>query len=146
MLFRSGSLIAEYARSNQFADILGQTSGSAYRIEANGELFPGVDARAYYRSTDSGFANNATVSFVPGQTRYGAQVTAKVGPQTDVKIQVDRETNRGVAPQPLVTTFDLLTPRENAIPGSQLDNDLTTISVGVQQKIGSANLDRKSVV
>jgi hypothetical protein len=30
-----GSLIAEYARSNQFADILGQTSGSAYRIEVN---------------------------------------------------------------------------------------------------------------
>ncbi len=136
-----GSLILEYARSNQFADILGQTSGSAYRIEANGQLFPGVDARAYYRSTDTGFANNATVSFTPGQTRYGAQVTAKVGPQTDVKVQVDRETNRGVAPQPLVTTFDLLTPRENAIPGTQLDNDLTTVSVGVQQKIGSANLN-----
>ena len=136
-----GSLIAEYARSNQFADILGPTSGSAYRIEASGELFPGMDARAYYRSTDTGFANNATVSFVPGQTRYGAQVSAKVGPTTDVKVQVDRETNRGIAPQPLTTTFDLLTPRENAIPGTQLDNDLTTISAGIQQKIGSANLN-----
>jgi hypothetical protein len=136
-----GSLIAEYARSNQFADILGQTSGSAYRIEANGQLFPGMDAKAYYRSTATGFANNATVSFVPGQTRYGAEVTAKVGPQTDVRVQVDRETNRGIAPQPLTTTFDLLTPRENAIPGTQLDNDLTTISAGIQQKIGSANLN-----
>jgi hypothetical protein len=135
-----GSLIAEYARSNQFADILGQTSGSAYRIEAQGQLSPGIDARAYYRSTDTGFANNATVSFVPGQTRYGAQVSAKVGPQTDVRVQVDHETNRGIAPQLLTTTFDLLTPVENAIPGTPLDNDLTTISAGVQQKIGAANL------
>jgi hypothetical protein len=136
-----GTLIAEYARSNQFADILGQTSGSAFRIEAQGELAQNISGRAYYRSTDTGFANNATVSFTPGQTRYGAEVTTKVGPQTDVKVQVDRETNRGIAPQPLVTTFDLLTPRENPIPGSPLDNDLTTITAGVQQKIGSANLN-----
>ncbi len=135
-----GSIIAEYARSNQFADILGQTSGSAFRVEANGEIANGITGRAYYRSTDPGFANNATVSFTPGQTRYGAQVTAKVGEQTNVNVKYDRETNRGTAPQILQTTFDLLNPRQEALPGTRLDNDLTTISAGVQQKIGSANL------
>lgn len=139
-LGEKGALIAEYARSNQFADILGQTSGSAFRVEANGEFSPGILGRAYYRSTDAGFANNATVSFTPGQTRYGAQVTAKVSAQTNLKVQYDRETNRGRAPQPLQTTFDLLTPRENPLPGAILDNDLTTISAGIQQKLGSADL------
>jgi hypothetical protein len=139
-LGNKGSIIAEYARSNQFSDILGQTSGSAFRVEANGEIANGITGRAYYRSTDPGFANNATVSFTPGQTRYGAQVTAKVGEQTNVNVKYDRETNRGTSPQPLQTTFDLLNPRVEALPGTRLDNDLTTISAGVQQKIGSANL------
>ncbi len=135
-----GSIVAEYARSNQFADILGQTSGSAFRVEANGEIAKNVTGRAYYRSTDPGFANNATVSFTPGQTRYGAQVTAKVSEQTNVNVKYDRETNRGTAPQPLQTTFDLLNPRQEPLPGTRLDNDLTTISAGVQQKIGNGSL------
>jgi hypothetical protein len=135
-----GSIVAEYARSNQFTDILGQTSGSAFRVEANGEIAKNVTGRAYYRSTDPGFANNATVSFTPGQTRYGAQVTAKVSEQTNVNVKYDRESNRGTAPQPLITTFDLLNPRQEPLPGTRLDNDLTTISAGVQQKIGDANL------
>ncbi len=139
-LGNKGSVIAEYARSNQFTDILGQTSGGAFRVEANGEIANGIAGRAYYRSTDPGFANNATVSFTPGQTRYGAQVTAKVGEQTNVNVKYDRESNRGTAPQPLQTTFDLLNPRQEALPGTRLDNDLTTISAGVQQRIGSANL------
>ena len=139
-LGNNGSLIAEYARSNQFTDILGQSSGSAFRIEANGEIAKNVTGRAYYRSTDPGFANNATVSFTPGQTRYGAQVTAKVGDRTNVNVKFDRETNRGTAPQPLQTTFDLLNPRTEPLPGTRLDNDLTTISAGVQQRIGSGNL------
>jgi hypothetical protein len=139
-LGNKGSIVAEYARSNQFTDIVGQASGSAFRVEANGEIANNITGRAYYRSTDPGFANNATVSFTPGQTRYGAQVTAKVGEQTNVNVKYDRETNRGTAPQPLQTTFDLLSPRQDALPGTRLDNDLTTISAGIQQKIGSANL------
>ncbi len=139
-LGNNGTLVAEYARSNQFTDIIGQSSGSAFRVEANGEIAKNINGRAYYRSTDPGFANNATVSFTPGQTRYGAQVTAKIGDQTNVKVQYDHETNRGTAPQPLQTTFDLLTPRENPLPGTRLDNDLTTISAGIQQKLGSADL------
>jgi hypothetical protein len=139
-LFSLGSnarLIAEYARSNHFSDLLGQTEGSAYRVELEGQLSNGFQGRAYYRQADSGFANNATVSFTPGQTRYGAQVTAAVSPTTNLRVQYDREENRGIAPQPLLTLEELLTPRTEAIPGSFVDNSLTTISAGVQQKLGS---------
>ncbi|MBE9030089.1 TonB-dependent receptor [filamentous cyanobacterium LEGE 11480] len=139
-LGKNGSLIAEYARSKNVADLQGEASGSAYRVEAEGTLFKGVEARAFYRSTDAGFANNATVSFVPGQTRYGAQVNAKLGDTTNAKVQFDRENNFGVAPQILVNPVDLFTPREQALPGSQLDNRLTTITAGITQKIGASDL------
>jgi Invasin, domain 3 len=135
-----GSLIAEYARANNSSDSLGLVSGSAYRLEAQGELMKGVQARAYYRSADSGFANNATISFVPGQTRYGAQVSAKIGNTTSLRAQYDRERNFGIAAQPIVNTFDLFTPREAPTPGSKVDNAITTLSVGVQQKLGKADL------
>lgn len=135
-----GSLIAEYAHSKNTSNELGQVSGNAYRIEAQGELAKGIQGRAYYRSADSGFANNATVSFVPGQTRYGAQVTAKVSETTNLKVQYDRETNKGIAAQPLITEFDLFTPREAPVPGSRVDNSLTSITAGIQQRFGSADL------
>lgn len=63
-----GKLIAEYARSSNSSDLSGKVSGSAYWIEAEGEILPGFRGRTYYRSTDAGFANDATTSFVPGQT------------------------------------------------------------------------------
>lgn len=134
------SIIAEYARSNNDSEILGFVSGSAYRVEAQGELFPGVQARAFYRSAETGFANNATVSFVPGQTRYGAQVIAKVSPTTNVRVQYDHEDNRGIAPEPLTNFPDLYTPRPEPLPGSQVDNSLTTIAAGVEQQIGKATV------
>ncbi len=135
-----GFLIAEYAHSTNNSDVMGRVSGSAYRIEAESEIAKGVQGRAFYRSADAGFANDATISFVPGQTRYGANVTAKVSPTTNVRVQYDREKNFGIAPQPLYTLEDLLTPRVTAIPGSQVDNSLTTISAGVQQRLGKADL------
>ncbi|MBW4575195.1 MAG: hypothetical protein KME08_07915 [Aphanothece sp. CMT-3BRIN-NPC111] len=135
------NLIAEYAHSSNDSEVLGLMKGSAYRIEAQGEILPGIQGRAYYRSADTGFANNATVSFVPGQTRYGAQVIGKVSPTTNVRVQYDHEDNKGIAPQPLNTLEDLLTPRSDAIPGSKVDNSLTTISVGLQQQIGKATVD-----
>ncbi len=137
----SGKLIAEYARSRNSSDISGQVSGSAYRLEAQGEIFKGLLGRAYYRSTDAGFANDATVSFVPGQSRYGAQLTGQISPTTSLRFQYDHEDNFGVAPQPLDTFEDLFAPRTQAIPGSKVDNSLTTISAGVQQRFGKATVD-----
>ena len=135
-----GSLIAEYAHSTNQSDVVGKVSGSAYRIEAVGEIAKGVQARAFYRSADAGFANDATISFVPGQTRYGANITAKISDSTNLRFQYDHEKNFGVAPQPLNTLEDLLNPGFSAIPGSRVDNSLSTITAGVQQRIGKADL------
>lgn len=137
---KNAHVIAEYAHSQNDSEVMGQVGGSAYRIEAEGEIAKGILGRAYYRSTDSGFANNATISFVPGQTRYGAQVTGKVGSNTNLRFQYDHEKNDGIAPQPLNNFTDLFTPRVEAVPGSRVDNSLTTITAGVQQRIGKADL------
>jgi hypothetical protein len=136
-----GKLVAEYAHSTNYSNVMGLVSGSAYRIEAEGEITKGIDARAYYRSTDTGFANDATISFVPGQTRYGAQVTGQLSSTTNVRAQYDHEDDFGIAPQPLDTFEQLFSPGSVATPGSKVDNSLTTISAGIGQRIGKANLD-----
>ncbi|MEP0871888.1 TonB-dependent receptor [Trichocoleus desertorum AS-A10] len=135
-----GQLIAEYAHSKHDSEVMGKVSGSAYRLEAQGEIAKGIQGRAYYRAADPGFANDATISFVPGQTRYGAQVTGKLSDTTNLRAQYDHEDNYGVAPRSLDTLEDLFAPRSTAIPGSQVDNSLTTISAGIQQKIGKSDL------
>ncbi|MHC5933444.1 TonB-dependent receptor [Nostoc sp.] len=140
-LGEKGKLIAEYAHSTNDSDVVGKVSGDAYRLEAEGEITNRIQGRAYYRFADTGFANNATISFVPGQTRYGAQVTAKVTSTTNVRAQYDHEDNFGIAPQPLDTFEELFAPRSEAIPGSQVNNSLTTISAGIQQRLGKATLD-----
>lgn len=130
----------EYARSNSVSNFLGATTGSAYRAELEAEIARGIQARAYYRSAETGFANNATVSFTPGQTRYGTQVTAAISQNTSLRFQYDHEDNKGIAPQPLLTLEELITPRQEAVPGSAVDNSLTTISAGVQQRFGASEL------
>ncbi|WP_313954454.1 TonB-dependent receptor [Anabaena subtropica] len=136
-----GNLTAEYAHSRNHSDIMGRVRGEAYRLEAQGEIFQGLQGRAYYRYADTGFANNATISFVPGQTRYGAQLTGRLSQNTNIRAQYDHEDNFGIAPQPLDTFEELFSPRSEAIPGSQVDNSLTTISAGIQQRIGKATID-----
>ncbi|WP_414577177.1 TonB-dependent receptor [Anabaena sp. CCY 9402-a] len=136
-----GKLTAEYAHSTNDSDIIGQVSGEAYRLEAQGEIFTGLQGRAYYRHADTGFANNATISFVPGQTRYGGQLTGRVSQTTNIRVQYDHEDNFGIAPQPLDTFEELFSPRSEAIPGSKVDNSLTTISAGIQQRLGKAIVD-----
>jgi hypothetical protein len=136
-----GKLIAEYAHSSNDSDVLGKVRGDAYRLEAEGQIANGIQGRAYYRFADTGFANNATISFVPGQTRYGAQVTAKLTRTTTARVQYDHEDNFGIAPQPLDTFEELFAPRNDAIPGSQVNNSLTTITAGIQQRFGSAIFD-----
>ncbi|MCX7593895.1 MAG: TonB-dependent receptor, partial [Fischerella sp.] len=137
----TGKLFAEYAHSTNRSDISGQVSGSAYRVEAQGEIWKGLQARAYYRSTDAGFANDATLSFVPGQTRYGAQLTGQISSTTSLRFQYDHEDNFGTAPQLLDTFEELFAPRTEAIPGSKVDNSLTTITAGIQQRFGKATVD-----
>jgi hypothetical protein len=134
-------IIAEYAHSSNNTDTLSTPiSGSAYRIVAEGEIIKGLFGRAFYRSTDAGFSNNATISFVPGQTRYGAELRAAISKNTSLNIRVDHEDNRGVAPRVLTTLDDLLNPGFAPTPGEKVDNSLTTITAGVDQKIGKATL------
>jgi hypothetical protein len=135
------NLIAEYAHSRNDSDIMGSVSGSAYRFEVNSEIAKGIQGRAFYRQAETGFANDATISFVPGQTRYGAQISAALSQSTRLKLQYDHENNEGIAPRQLNTLEDLLTPRTQALPGAKVDNSLTTITAGIQQQIGKANVD-----
>lgn len=136
----NNTLILEYAHSSHENTEFGDISGSAYRIEAVTELWEGVKSRAYLESADTGFNNNATGSFVPGQTRYGGEINGKISSTTNLRLRYERQENEGTAPRPLLEFGDLLAPRTDPVPGSKVDNTLTTISAGVQQRIGSANL------
>ncbi|MTJ09228.1 MULTISPECIES: TonB-dependent receptor [unclassified Anabaena] len=136
-----GKFIAEYAHSRNNSDVAGNVNGQAYRAELQGELFRGVQGRAYYRTADPGFANNATISFVPGQTRYGAQITGKLTNTTNLRLNYDHEDNFGVAPQPRLPEIDRFLPLNDPIPGSRVDNSLTTIMAGIQQRLGKANIN-----
>jgi Invasin, domain 3 len=135
-----GQLIAEYAHSSNDSIFSGNVDGSAYRLEARGTLFGNVEGNAYYRSTDTGFSNNATSSFVAGQTRYGAEITAPISNETRFRVSYDHEDNFGIAPRPLDDLSDLLDRGQEATPGSRVDNSLTTITAGVEQQIGDATL------
>ena len=135
-----GQLIGEYAHSFNNSLFLGGITGSAYRFEANGRIIPDLDARAYYRSVEENFSNNSTVSFTPGQTRYGGALAYQLGSTTSFRVGYDHEVNFGVAPALRPTLFDLFNPGFEAPPGSRVDNSLTTISAGFLQKIGPATL------
>ncbi|HEY9858789.1 MAG TPA: hypothetical protein V6D16_04725 [Candidatus Obscuribacterales bacterium] len=134
------SLVGEFAQSSFDSLFRGNVTGSAYRLELSAKLSPGILGQAYYRSVDEGFNNNATFSFTPGQTRYGGAIAANVTPTTKLNLQYDRETNYGIAPLLRTTLPDLFNPAPEPIPGSAVDNTLRTISAGVQQKIGTADL------
>lgn len=135
-----GSLVAEYARSENGSEVLGTVGGTAYRVEAEGRFSNAVQARAYWRSVGTGFANDATVSFVPGQTRLGAQVSAAVGPTTHLRAQIDHETDKGIAPLPATDLAGQLDPGNVPALGVAVDNSLSTVSAGVEQRVGRADL------
>jgi hypothetical protein len=98
-LGETGQLSAEIARSS--LELSGQTtSGSAYRLEANGTLLDQIlDGSFYFRSASSGFNNTATTSFRPGQTRWGGALNANLSEQTQLNFSFDQEINVGTAPQ-----------------------------------------------
>jgi hypothetical protein len=145
-LGKKASIIAEYAHSMNMSQTVGESvSGSAYRVVAQGELFKGVNGQAFYRSAEAGFSNNATLSFVPGQTRYGVSLTGQVFSKTRLNAQFDHEDNLGVAPQILSDLDQLLYPGSRPKPGARQDNSLTTISVGIDQRIGTATVGLKYI-
>ncbi|MBW4534606.1 MAG: Ig-like domain-containing protein [Pleurocapsa minor HA4230-MV1] len=134
-----GKIIAEYANSEN-QTIFADANGSAYRLEGEVKFTNNILGRAYYREADEGFANNATLSFVPGQKRYGGELTAKVAETTNLRFLYERQENNGVAPRPLDELEDFLNPGFDPVPGSRVDNSVSTITAGVEQKIGKADL------
>lgn len=139
-LGKNGQFIGEYAHSFNNSPFLGGITGSAYRFEVNSNLGSNLNARAYYRSVEENFSNNATTSFTPGQTRYGAAATARLGNSTRFVVGYDHEVNFGTAPLVRTDFFDLFNPGVEAAPGSAVNNSLTTIRAGIEQQIGSATI------
>ena len=139
-LGRNGQFIGEYAHSFNDSPFLGGVTGSAYRFEVNANVTPDINARAYYRSVEENFSNTATQSFTPGQTRYGAAATARLGTSTRFVVGYDHEVNFGTAPAIRTDFFDLFNPGVEAPPGTAVDNSLTTIRAGIEQQIGSATI------
>lgn len=148
-LGESSRLIAEYAHSKNTSPELGSVSGSAYRFQLEGELGESFRGRAYYSSTDSGFSNDATVSFVPGQTRYGAELEAQLSNSTRLRAKYEHTENKGIRRQTLTRIGNVLegfTLEDgfNSFESNTLvDNSLTTALLGIQQELGSStvNLD-----
>jgi hypothetical protein len=131
----NSNITAEYARSSNNTGAGSLVEGSAFRIEGQAKFSEAITARAQYRTTETGFANNATTSFIPGQTRYGAEVTTRLTDSTNFRVQYDREENRGTPPLVVTGLPTLLNPINPLI--GKVDNDLTTLSAGVQQRFGN---------
>lgn len=136
----NGQIIGEVAHSEHDSLFRGDVSGSAYRLEANATILPGLLGRAYYRSVEENFNNDATLSFTPGQTRYGAAIAYSIGSSTTLRAGYDYEENFGISPLVRTDFFDLFNPGVAVPPGTGVNNSLRTISAGVQQKIGNAAL------
>jgi hypothetical protein len=131
----SNNITAEFARSSNNTGIGNPVEGSAIRLEGQFKLNETLSGRVNYRNTETGFANNATTSFVPGQTRYGSELTTRLGDNTNLRFQYDREENRGTPPQVLTNPYQLIAP-VNSLTGT-VDNDLTTFSAGIQQRFAN---------
>ncbi|AFY57077.1 hypothetical protein Riv7116_4658 [Rivularia sp. PCC 7116] len=136
---RFGRILGEYARSESDTGSGDELTGNAYRIEAIGNLNDRINLNAYYRSVEENFNNNATFSFSPGQTRYGAGLLAKLTNTTTLGVSYDVEENFGRASTGLVNFFDLFDPQPQARPGEALDNELKTFRAGILQKLGFAD-------
>jgi hypothetical protein len=135
----TSSITAEYARSTNNTGLGANVAGNAMRVEGQYKFSDATTGRTYFRRTEAGFSNNSTTSFVPGQTRYGGDLSTKLGDRTTIRAQFDREENRGKPPLVNSNIVDLLTPRDPLT--GLVDNDLRTITIGVQQRIGITSFD-----
>jgi len=139
-LGRRGLLTVEYGHSSNTSDLLGAVNGSAYRLHADMPLSHSATATVYAQRTETGFANDATTSFVPGQTRFGGEVAATVTPTTQIRFLADHEDNIGVAPQPDPTLLYTLTPGSEPAAGTPVNNSLETLSASVQHRIRQSTI------
>lgn len=137
-----GMLIAEVARSSNRStgDGTGSIAGSAYRVSAEASPARGVQVTAYLHAAGTGFSNDATTSFVPGQARYGGEVVTSLSPTTRLRLSADHEDNKGVAPVPAATLGGVLDPGSAPAAGTPVDNSLQTYAVTVQQHLRRAEL------
>ncbi|MDY7014915.1 MAG: hypothetical protein SVX43_15180, partial [Cyanobacteriota bacterium] len=165
-----GRLVGEFARSDaNNLSLLGGNStfallenpnlnpsfnrtGSAYRLEFAGHLSETITARAYYRSVDEDFVNNATISYTPGQTRYGGELVADLTSTARARASYEFEENFGFSTlvrRPLLDlfnpAFDLFSPSAEAPRGAPVNNELRTIRAGVEQKFGRAELSAEYI-
>jgi hypothetical protein len=143
-----GKIVGEYARSNGTLFDGQDFNGSAYRLEAFGKLGDTLLGQAYYRAVEPNFNNNATFSFSPGQTRYGASVLAKLTNTTSFTVGYDFEENYGSSPIGLSSTlgfFDLFDPQPQARPGEAVNNTLKTFRAGILQRVGPADVSLEYV-
>jgi hypothetical protein len=144
-LGNGGQIVGEYARSNSSLVNGLAVNGSAYRLEALGNLGRSLSAQAYYRQVDPNFANNATFSYAPGQTRYGASLLAKLTRTTSVNVAYDFEENYGTTATGVTGFFDLFDPQPQARPGQTVNNTLQTFRAGILQKLGGADVSLEYV-
>lgn len=138
-LGNNAKIVGEFARSNSDLETGRSVSGNAYRLEASARFSDNFFGEAYYRAVEPNFANNATYSFSPGQTRYGASLAARLTQTTTFNVAYDYEENYGIAPSRVVDFFDLFDPRPQARPGEAVNNELQTFRVGLLQKLGTSN-------
>ncbi|OKH49254.1 hypothetical protein NIES2101_21300 [Calothrix sp. HK-06] len=141
-----GKIIGEIARSNSDLITGDNVSGNAYRLEANLNFGERVLGEGYYRAVEPNFVNNATTSFSPGQTRYGASVLARATSTTSFRLSYDFEENYGTAPGRVVDYFDLFNPQPLARPGERISNELRTFRAGILQRFGTSRLSPEGSV
>ena len=141
-----GKIIGEIARSNSDLITGDNVSGNAYRLEANVNFGERVLGEGYYRAVEPNFVNNATTSFSPGQTRYGASVLARATDTTSFRFSYDFEENYGTAPGRVVDFFDLFNPQPLARPGERISNELRTFRAGILQRFGTSRLSPEGSV
>lgn len=134
------TLIAEFAHSKNVSLFQGDVEGSAYRVELDSKITDWLTANAYYRNVDPGFANNATLSFVPGQTRFGVATAAQLTDTTTLNLKYDHEDNFGTPPRPLDDFEQLINPGLEPVPGFTVDNSSTTITAGITQRLGQSQV------
>lgn len=138
----AGQLVAELAHSNLDNPTVNE-DGTAFRVEATANITDDLAGTAYFRDADSGFRNEATTSFRPGQTRWGAQLGYNLSSDTQLQLQFDREENRGNEDLIPTATEQLLNPGLVRSDGATVNNSITTFRAGIQQQFGdiTGNLD-----
>ncbi len=144
-LGNAGKIVGEFAHSNNNLITGEEASGNAYRLEAFGNITENLFGQAYYRAVEPNFSNNATFSFAPGQTRYGASLLARLSQLTSFRVAYDVEENYGTTPGSITNFFDLFDPQPQNRPGERVSNELRTFRAGILQKLGNSDLSLEYV-